>query len=246
LDLTPNQFTTIERFWNEINLSEQVGSVQLVEGYVSGAPRGLKFEESQLVDRDTTRGPYQAGLPQWQYTSMSVPGKISVFGDINGYTIIRIWFHRRFPGYHHGTARGTSTTTLTFDTNAATRVGDLVLRDDLYNGLLVEIDSDATQSSNVDAIRRIVSYTGGVATMDSAWPATTTTGVTTYSLVLPSEPEHANYIVQLCAKQFYIRMGNAEYLAAQAQYLASLEDRFKAGLSARARAPKRLWNRRGL
>ncbi len=247
LEFAPSLFTQVEPFWHEMDLPVHIGGIEQVEGTTNDNSRSFVIPEISLGFREHLRAPYQSGFPGWSFTGLSVAGKLSIFGEINSYTKIRIWFHRRWPNVHYGTIRSTDTTTaVILDTTDSTRSGDLVRRDDVYNGLLIEIDTDVVQSANVDALRRVTDYVGSTATvtLDSAFPATTTTGITTYSFVVPMEPEHENYLVQLAANQLFRRLGNDNYLIANADYTMHLENRFRSGLSSRSNAPMRLHSTR--
>jgi len=240
LDIAPSAMTKVEQQWYEYSLPEWVGAIRRIEGTVSyGDTTPIEMLPSILETKDVGRVPFVAQQPRWIRSRFGRPGNFSIFGEAGNFTLIRVWFIRRYPPLHYGTAQGGSTTTIQF---ASSPTGTVVMRDSLYVGMDVML----TGGTNQDTMRRITAYTGSTrtATLDSAAPATITASQT-YSLVVPLEQEHGEYFIEEVTRRLLARLANTEHLAATEPQYRELQERFKAGLETRDQSrPRTIWNRR--
>jgi len=224
LELTlETDFTSVEAFWWEYSLPEYVRNVRWVEGVDANSSSVLiqPVSHSELEARQwsqTHRMP-----TTWTLTRWGRPGSFSIHGNLaNSITKVRIWFIRRYPALHYGTAdAGSSSGTLVFQ---ASPTGDVVLRDDLYTGMDVV-------NEDTGSLARITDYVGSTrsATLSKSedWSSAS------YSLVLPLEPEISEYFVQKVAMHFFMRSGNDQMMTVTAALLGDLESRAKATLARR-------------
>ncbi len=241
LNIASTAFTGVENLWNEYELPEWVGPIRRVEG-VSGdradeIPQ-MKLEQKEL-GRSSNVGPFGGGRPVWVRSRFGRPGSFSIFGDPATWGTVRVFFIRRYPQLHWGTAEaGGTATALLFD---ASPVGRVTKRDSLYVGLDVEITQTG---ANLDQYRRITAFTGSTAaaTVATAFPATTAS--LTYSLVVPLEVEHVPLLIEETVRILYERAGNYAQMAAQAPRLQEIKDRVMASAQKRDFAtPKRIFTR---
>lgn len=247
LEKVPGDFTLVEggnEFWAEIELPETVHAVRKVEGTKDGIQSPFPILEGMLEDKDKRYSSFHRGIPIYTFTRHGRPGNLSIFGaQITQYQLIRIWFIRRHPSLHFGTAAtGGSTTTVVFDNVAATLNGRVVKRDDLYTGMDIEFDAG---SALEDQKTRITGFVGSTR-IATVFPAlTAVTDDEPYSLIVPFNPEFMNLVIQKSAMQLFMRAGNTEYLAAVAPSMNFLEERFRSAISTRSNdAPKKVWSSR--
>lgn len=239
MDIEVSDLTTVEDSWGEYTLPEWVGTIRRIEG-LNGTSRPTEFDASNLDKKDVPRAAFYTWKPRWFRSGQGRSGKISIMGGVSSYTGIRIWYVRRYPILHYGTAQnGGTTSTMVFTTSPT---GAVVRRNDLYIGL----DVYFTGATNTDQIRRITDYVASTntATLDSAVGVAIGSSQT-YSLVFPLEQEHSEYFIEVVTRALLRRLANSEHLFATERHFTSLEERFKASLGARDQGrPKRLWHTR--
>lgn len=237
LDVVAASWTRIEDLWYEYELPEYVMSIRRVEGLVSDlGSRPMLIAPVDVDSKDAARLPFRSGSPGWFRSRKGRAGTIAFMGDLGTFTGARIWYIRRYPPLHFGTASSGTTTTMVFDAAATGRV---VRRADLYVGLDVEF----TNGTNTDQIRRITAYDGTTATLSAALPAAVTLA-STYSLVVPLQIEHGEYFLEETTRRLLVRLANTEQLAAGEGQYRELQERFKASLNTRDVANVRKITRR--
>lgn len=212
--------------------AETIGSIRKVEGMFSTNDRVAEIPQSELEYRESSR---QAG-PTW---FRSQTGGLTILGELSRFASVRIWFVRRWPPMHYGVTSALGTTsTLAFATSP---IGRIVKRD-MYEGTLIEIGSGA----NMDQIVRITSFDPStlVATFTPTLGAVVAAS-TTYSMVVPVNPEHGEYVVEEMAARFLERAGNINYTMAKAERLMRLRSSFLDDLMHRDQdAPPSVYNNR--
>lgn len=230
LSLT-DDFTNVEPYWYEYSLPEYVRNIRWVEG-VDQAGNGIAIQPVVFSELES-RQLFQAGrsMAAWTMTRWGRPGNFSIYGNLFGQvTTVRIWFIRRYPPLHFGTADGASTSgTLVFQSSPT---GEVVLRDDLYTGM------DAV-NEDTGSLARITNYVG--ATRSATLSVSEDWSGDSYSLVLPLEPEIGEYFIQKIAMHFFMRSGNDQMMAVTATLLGSLESRAKATLARRVQGQNSRW-----
>lgn len=239
LDIAPSAMTRVEDQWYEYSLPEWVGAIRLVEGVTgSSDTRPIEAIPAGLEHKDVSRVAFLSKQPRWIRSRYGRPGSISFMGDVT-FSSIRVWYIRRYPPLHYGTAQSGTTTTIQF---AASPTGTVIQRDSLYVGM----DVLMTNGTNTDQFRRVTAYTGATrtATLDSALPVAVTAS-TTYSLVVPLEQEHGDYFIEDVTRRLLARLANTEHLAATEPQYREAQERFKASLETRDQAqPRRIFSRR--
>lgn len=240
LSIAAASWTKIEDHWYEYDLPEWVGSVRRLEGVTGTSDvRPLEIAETQLEKRDIARAPFATAQPRYHLGKLGRPGTLSFIGDIGSFTSIRVWFIRRFPSLHWGTAGTPASPTTELRFAAAPTSGVVIKRASLYIGLDVQFTSGAL----IDVIRRITAWDGTDATLSSALPAAST-GLN-YSLIVPLECEHGGYFIEEVAREMLARLANTEAMAGREAIYKEREERFVAGIGQRDNdRPKRLWSRR--
>lgn len=240
LDLVPSTLTRVEDQWYEISLPEWVGAIRRIEGVTGTSdPRPIDAIPSNLEEKDFARTAFLSKQPRWIRSRFGRPGSISFMGEIGSFTTLRVWFIRRYPPLHYGTAQSGTLSTIQF---AASPTGRVVQRDSLYVGM----DVMFTNGTNQDQIRRVTAYTGSTrtATLDSALPAAVNSS-SNYSIVVPMEQEHSEYFIEEVTRRLLARLANVEHLAATEPQYQELKERFKASLETRDQAqPRRIFSRR--
>ena len=246
-EFVPSDFTLVEggnEFWAEMELPETVHAVRKVEGTKDGIQAPFPILEGMLEDKDRRHSAFHRGIPIYTFSRHGRPGNLSIFGaQITQYTKIRIWYIRRHPSLHFGTAAaGGSATTIVFDAAAATLNGRVIKRDDLYTGMDIEFDEG---SAIEDTKVRITEFDGATSTATIDPALTGAPDGEPYSLIVPFNPELSNLIIQKSAMQLFTRAGNTEYLQAIAPSMSFLEERFRSAISTRSNdAPKKVWSSR--
>jgi len=239
LDVATTSWTRVEDFWYEYELPEYVMSILRVECLNgAGDVSPIEMMPVDVNTKDYARLPFRAAKPGWFRSRRGRAGTIAFMGDLTSFTGARIWYVRRYPPLHFGTAESGSTTTMVFD---ATPTGRVVRRADIYVGLDVEFTSG---TNNTDQIRRITAYDGTTATLASALP-TAVSSSQTYALVVPLQIEHGEYFIETTTRRLLARLANTEQLAATEGQFRALEERFRASLTSRDPGnPKRIQRRR--
>lgn len=240
LEIAPTSLTRVEDLWYEAVLPEWVANIRWIEG-VTGLSdaRPIDFLPSMLEQKDISRVAFLSTQPRWFRSRQGRPGSIGFMGEVNSFTSLRIWFLRRYPGLHYGTAANGSTSTVVFSSSP---VGVVTKRDDLYIGM----DVYFTSGNNTDQVRRITDYVASTntATFDPV-VGTAVGGTSTYSLVVPLEAEHGEYFVMETTRRLLSRLANTEHLAAIMPEYNELKERFISSLGQRDQArPKKLWSKR--
>lgn len=250
-DIAVSAFTTVETQWSEYALPEYIGSIRKVEGLPSTSAgssslwQTFEIWDAPFDNHDAPRSPLYGSIPLWTRSRWGRPGSFSIWGDISRFASIRVWFTRKWPPLHFGTAAGGSTTTLVFSSSPQ---GVVVARDDLYVGMQIEVSADSGGTPvPVDSLRRITGYVGSTktATLESAWPSSgASTSTTQYSMVVPLEAEHTEYLMEQVTLRLLQRAGNELHIGLMTPRMMQLEERFVASLSQRDAKPLRIWNRR--
>lgn len=239
MDIPVASWTRIEDLWYEYELPEYVMSIRRLESLDGiGTTTPIEMRPTNVDNKDSYRLPLRSTIPGWFRSGFGRAGKISFMGDVTSFAGTRLWFVRRYPPLHYGTAASGSTTTIVF---ASSPTGRVVKRDDLYVGMDIEFSS----GTNTDQIRRITDYVGttNTATLDEALPQAVS-GTSTYSLVVPLEIEHLEYFVEETTRRMLVRLANTEQLAAMEPQYRELQERFKASLATRDMgAPRKIQRR---
>ncbi len=238
IDITADDFTKLDRAEvYEYALPEYVVDVRKVEGVRGdGATGALPILKGHLEDKARAFSGFARGYVKWSFTKHGRPGTLAIFGRPAQWPLIRVWFMRRYPPMHVGTAAvgGTESTILLTAT-----AGRVIRRPHLYVGM----DLEVTSGPDIDQIVRITAWDGTAATFAPA--LTAPTDAQTYALVLPLEPEYVEYLIQKTAWNLAQRAGNNEYIKAHASDIRRQEERFRASLTARpTHEPLRVWSSR--
>lgn len=217
LDVLPASFTLEGSNIRTYELPAWAGPVRKVEGLGVTGSTPREIEQAELDFKDWSQSSWTGPAMVW---FRSQTGTISILGDITRFSTIRFWFHRRWPPMHYGATSGLgTTTTMLFSTSP---IGDVVRRD-VYQSTLVEF----TAGSLAGTIVRITAFNPATLTatftpaLSGAVPA-----AQAYSLIVPVDPEHGNYVVEEMAAQFLERSGNANYIAAKNTRLIRLRENF--------------------
>lgn len=206
-----------------IDLPEHVGRVRSVLLLVTEQ----EFMEISQIQHE---GRFQ--LPNW---GRGPNGSLEIRGVPDKVVTARLSFLRRWPPMHRGSVpAGATTTTMAFDSSPTTLVGRVVARDDIYKRSRIEF----TSGSLKDRVVQISSNAGATVTFSVTLPSPPAQG-DTYSMVIPMDPEHSEYLVETLAHRLLIRDGNTNQIAAHLPLLGKLEATFRASLSHRdANTPK--------
>lgn len=243
LSIPVGSLTALGNEIRETVLPETVAEIQLVQGE-DAAGRTVPFlKAAHLMEMDLARGNRGIRQPIWLFSRHGRPGRIQIRGTLTPIVQVNIWYVRRWPPLHYGTASAGGASTITFP---AAPTGDLSLRDDTYIGMDVEIVADSGAPANVGAMRRVSDYVGStrVATFESAWPAATS-ATTAYALVVPLDAEHVEYLVEEAAYKLYEMLAETDNMAAMEVRRRRLEERFLSGLRRRhGQEPLRMWSSR--
>ena len=231
----PADFTEIETDVWSIEIAEKIAAVRRIE--VQGADTNASFMELpqiELEERGTSKGAFSSHAPVWYRAG----GDRTIFieGTLNSFPIIRHWYYRRWPPMHSGTADSGSASTLALD---ATPTGITTLRDDLYNGIYIELLVSQD-------LRKISDFVGStrVATVTPDFTVTVDNTVT-YALVSPLEPEHNSLLVNQTALILLEDAGQDADMILKSPRYQHLYNRFRSGMSQRDHArPRRLYSRR--
>lgn len=243
IDIGRAEFADRGNNWLEFQLPEYVLDVRRVEGLRGGREVAFVAAEGMLEDAPARFSGYSRGIPRWVWTQHGRPGHFSVFGaGAASYDTIRVWFIRRHPPLHFGIAAAGSTNQgLVFD--QTTPIGVVVRRAGLYAGMDIEF----TAGTLAGQLVRVESYDGTTA----VWFGAPTGGVPIpavgdeYSLMVPIEAEHTEFLVHKAAYYLAVRAGNTDYLAALTSTLRYLEGEFIAAMNVRStNSPKRMWSSR--
>jgi len=155
-----------------------------------------------------------SGLPSSREVVFFLGQKLGIKNGIPGGTW-RVFYVRRWPELHTGTATAGGASTITFPVTPT--IGTLIAQDDYYKDAIIRI----TGGTGSGQERRITTYVAStrIATVSVAW--TTPPDVTsTYSLV-PEFPEnHHDILAYEMAKIGYQRRGNQAMLQVIAGELA--------------------------
>lgn len=234
-------FTRIEEGWYEYELPEWVGAIRKVEGVTGGTPQVFEVLDTELDNKDIPRMGWVAGRPRWARSKLGRSGTLGIFGGITVFPTVRLWFIRKWPPLHFGTAAAGALGTITFPASAT--AGRVVARDSLYVGVDIEITAGVPVP--VDEMRRVTAYAGStrVATVSPSW-SIAPTNQTQYALVVPLESEHGSYMIETVARALLERRGDEKQLAATLPRYIEIKERFHASLRRRDQIPKRIWSRR--
>ena len=240
LQLPRGSFEGDGRYKWTYRLPPYVQAVRLVEGSFNGNRGTVTFPYAILTHREI--GSQLRSNPTWSYDQGSQEGVIALYGPVERYDRVDVWFNRRYASLHHGVAgAGTSGTTLEFD-QSATRTGPLSPMDDVYSGLDVMFLTGAAMGEFVS----LDGYAGAARVATFAAPLTGTPAPgDEYALGTPLAPVHNEYFLQRIAHQLFLRSGNMEFVNQQDRYLHYLRDRFQSALDARMTdQPKTMWSSR--
>lgn len=239
LDIAVASWTRIEDLWFEYELPEYVMSIRRLESVNGvGDATPIEMRATNVDNKDSYRLPLRSTIPGWFRSRRGRAGSISFMGDVTSFSGTRLWFIRRYPPLHYGTAASGTTTSMVF---SGSPTGRVVRRSDLYVGMDVEF----TSGTNIDQIRRITAYNGTTneATLSSALPVAVT-NASTYSLVVPLEIEHGEYFIEETTRRLLARLANTEQLAATEPQYRELQERFKSSLASRDMGvPKKIQRR---
>lgn len=208
----------------QLNLPEYIGAVREVNPIGSGGDTHLM----EFADLETVT----SAASQRFHWAWDGARRLAIYGQIEG--TYRIWFIRRHPTLHKGTADGGSISTIDFDTGAS-RTGTLIVRPDVYVGSFIQITADSGQPSNVGAIGEVTAWDGTTATMLSNWPAATS-ATTVYEMLTPIDDEFDSYFEWKTAEELLSRGYDQDSYALLRDRVRELEDSFYEGL--RKRVPR--------
>lgn len=207
--------TAVGRDMYEYTLPEYVGGIELIEAVFGD--QAVPLGHGDTVDISMRN---RARCSFYVRTGPSTVRLIRASASS-----FRIWFYRRWPPMHYGLAASGSTTTLGF---SATPTGTVKQRG-LYKGSRIELLAGA----NKDALVEVTDYnpTTNVVTFAALGAAVATS--TLYSLVLPLDGEHGDYVAVEASIRLLQRAGNTDYLAPLMSLQAQLRERFVASIHQR-------------
>lgn len=231
----PSDFTEMETDVWQIEAPEYVAAIRRIE--VQGSDTNVSFSEVpqvELEERTSSRGPFSNLMPTWYRAGGE--RTIHIVGTLNNFPTIRYWYYRRWPPLHHGTSANVlGNRTVDFD---LTPVGDVTQRDDLYNGMYLEILAD-------EQLVKITDYdaASNQATVDTDLALVGSTQA--YSLVSPLPPEHNSLLVNQTTMILLEDSGQSADLIIKSPRYQHLYERFRAAMDTRDHArPKQLYSRR--
>lgn len=168
----------------------------------------------------------------------SRPGKLGLhgipFGSASRFSSIRVFFTRRHPPMHYGTAGpGGSTTTIELTvapTGKITRTA----------GMYVDVD---LQLEDTGEVVRVTEFDGTLLTVDPALAAASAGRA--YQMILPIEDEWATFAIVKAANLMALRTHNTEMQESMGSQVGYLESRFRSAMASRMGAtPKRMYSSR--
>ena len=147
---------------------------------------------------------------------------------------VRVWFLRRWPAMHFGTTGAIGTTT---QMTLAPTAGVAPARPGWYVASRIVWNS----GTNLDALVRVTSNTASPLVLNfTPILANAVAAGEQYSLLLPCDPEHADYVIQETALRLLsTRDGNSQQAREQRILVAKLEQAFVADLAERDMARQR-------
>ena len=225
--------------WSYDDLPETVGSIYHVEVYDNQNRGWFPILEGELYDLERRVSAYRRRQPVWAFSGTGFPGRITVSGiRLSAFEKIRIWFTRAYAPLHYSSIGGSGITTSTTTTAVLPTAveGSVVLRDDVYNGMSVVFEGSGQ-------VRSITDYAGATRTItfDTLSPAPTGA----YSLMVPMNGRHVDYLALRAAYKIAMRTGNDNYLAAYSRELNYMEQRFREDAAQRSPMnPRRVWSSR--
>jgi hypothetical protein len=240
IDIAPSAFTALETDVLEYDLPEYIGNVELVQAIQGPGVPPIPIKQATFEDMDSSRGVFSSDTRRWLFSRYGNAGSIQLRGRVGALTNIRIWYTHSWGPLHYGTAASGTTTSIT----AGTTFGNFKNRPELYTGYQLEVTADVTQPTNVGSIRRIITFTGGVYTLQTALPATANS-TTQYAMLIPLPPDTHTYFVEKVVDELLSRDGNQEERALRADRMQELEMDFAKSIADRAAGePPRMVNSR--
>lgn len=240
--IAPADMTEVEDDIWEYELPEWVAAVRRIEGLSPGSTsKPFSLEQIELEGR--ARLGSLLNTPAWYRAKQDRVFHIG--GVATSFTEFRIWYHRRWPPLHYGTAQAGSTTTLQFDDSSGA-VGKVIERDDLYIDTRLVITNALPTASLKDSIRTISDYAGSTrtATVSAAFSAAVDS-TTQYAMIVPVAPEHTSLLVNQTAYTLFEDVGQDSELVIKAPRLEKLWERYRSSLRSRDHArPKKLYSSR--
>lgn len=233
VELTPASFTSLGNQAWSYEPPSNIAHIRSIEGMVSANSISQPFYQSELHSKDWTR--YSAGgYVTWH---RGPQGTIRLVGNIGRYSTIVLYYLRRWPPIHYGTAAGNgTTTTLKLDTSP---VGRVVKRTGVYEGHLIQFTSGA----NVDLVVRVTAYDRTSHTVTFTPAVTATANNDAYSLLIPVDAEHSDMVAIDATMSLLASGGNDDYLASLAPLQQEARERFRSALSARDQdSPRTVWS----
>lgn len=200
----------------EYDLPEHMAALEQVSAIVGGRP--IPMVHGNVADLDAARmavRPFYVRVKSGRLRLLRARAEA-----------FRFWYYRRWPPMHYGVAQGGTETELTF---AASPIGQ-VKRRPIYKGTRFEFLSGA----NADKIVECVSFNPATmtATIEPALPHPVTNG-DQYSMLVPMDGEHGDYVAVEASLRLLQRQGNTSYLQSLLILQGQLHDRFIATIHQR-------------
>lgn len=209
---------------------EYVAHVRQIEAVIPGSAGLVAIPQAELHTKDTTR--LTRGQPSWH---RGPNGVVRFLGNVTTWPQLRVWYLRKWPPLHYGTAPSGSTTTMVLDN---TPIGSLVRRTDAYLGARFQLLGGANQDIIVtatafDRSTRAITFTPAVSALAAD---------TDYSMVVPLEAEHSGVVTIATAMNLLQSGGNTDYVAALMPMYAEAKQNFLVSVATRDQdAPRTIW-----
>lgn len=201
-----------------------IAQVRKIEGIASG-PIPQPIVQAELHSKDWARI-LAGGALTWH---RGPQGKIRFVGNVAHLTTFNIYFLRRWPPLHYGTAQGVgSTTTLVFD---STPQGRVLKQADAYVGHKIQFISGT--AANIDLVVRVTAYNRSTNTITFTPAVSAVADQDGYSILVPLDAEHSDMVAIAAAMNLLASAGNDDYLASLSPLYGEALDRFRASLSTR-------------
>jgi hypothetical protein len=244
--------TALSSTRTRFTLPDFIYRVRLIEN-LQDADNPIKVPYRTLGTKDSDRVyPLSRGSHVWHWERRGgLRPTIVVVGESGNFTTLRIWYIRRLPPLHYGTAAPHATASQMKFGSGSNVTGRVLLRDSAYVGALVEFTNN-DPSGIQDRVAVIESYArvsepagayvctldnnlGGLLVSKSSSP----TATTTYALVPQIESEHHELVVVEAAVRLLEDVGGEKQIATLSAKHTRLLDAFRVATDSRQQQTSR-------